>query len=197
MSAEEKELEKKKAGHPKLKWLIIAVVIIAIVIGVVVYYATQKVTIHLVYSTETLKPLTGFTSIGSISTKTISIPQYVDKVKIILSWEDEEGAMWPGAPGDDILSLKIIGPDGEVIFSEMRVVPPIVFERKIGKRPPPEKTEAFELFTVGIERKIQELFPSERWKAEVRVCVPVWQQEDPGNSWTINVEYSYWEPKRG
>jgi hypothetical protein len=206
MGAEEKKPEGEKiAGLPKLWWIIIAVVIIAIVIGVVVYYATrppveekvppgkERYIITPVTRTKTTT-ITGFTGAAEVTHRTVRIPKYVDKVKIsLIPGEDESGTMWPGAPGDDLFSIKVTTSTGEEWSDYGARTLSKTF--KINKPPKGEALGPVDAFAREIATVVGNLYPSESWDVEVGVSVPVMDPEDPGNSWTIEVEYTYWEPQ--
>jgi hypothetical protein len=207
MAEEKKPGEEKKAGLPKLWWIIIAVIIIAIVIGVVVYYATRpevappvekkpsKWTITPIMRTKR-DTIIGFTSRGETTYKTVRVPKYVNEVKItLIPGEDESGRLFgeSGGPGDDLFSIKVTPPKGEEWSTSGAQVLSKTF--KINNPPKGKAIEPVEAFERDIETMVGRLYPEVSWPAEIGVSVPLMDPEDPGNSWTIEVEYTYWEPK--
>jgi hypothetical protein len=210
MSAEEKKPEgEKKAELPKLWWIVIAIVIIAIVIGVVAWVVTRpppekvppeerptKWIITPVTRTKT-ETIRGFTSAGETTPKTIRIPKYVEEVKITLvPGEDESGRLFgeSGGPGDDLFSIKVTTPTGEEEEWRTRGTP-ASRTFKINNPPKGKAIEPVEAFEREIATTVGRLYPKESWPAEIGVSAPLMDPEDPGNSWTIEVEYTYWEPK--
>jgi hypothetical protein len=216
---EEEPIEGMPGRFTKRRIIALVLLVCAIAIGLSVYFFWGRIvsrenelaeeetvwTISPVLTQES-KVFQGRSGMKSSTNRTVTLPRHLKEVTFTLyPGPDDSGTLFGkyGGPGDDLFLMIITSPDGKVFFENNTgiVSKTITFEEKpIEKNI--SKTELFKNAgpeaNISIERKLvavaNELFPQDEWKVEIGVKSHICDYKDMGNSWRLEVEYTYWKP---
>ncbi|HIH96512.1 MAG TPA: hypothetical protein HA348_03390 [Thermoplasmata archaeon] len=123
------------------------------------------------------------------------MPKHLKQLTVsLMLGDDESGRLFGGygGPGDDRFSLKITSPTGEKwAYNGTRSINKTLL---INNQPTGDAKGPIEGSGIDIGSVIGELYPEKEWKFEIGVTVPIMDPEDSGNYWTLEIQYSYWNP---